>query len=149
MAYKTGPLISPAMARKFMLPRYRRVVEFLRRRGVAHISLDSDGDIYSLIPVWLEAGIDTLYPFEAQCGMDVNRVRREFGRDLRMLGNFDKRAIARGRLFIDAEFDRLRPVIREGGYIPWVDHSCPPDISWTNFSYYMDRLRRECAAAGR
>jgi uroporphyrinogen decarboxylase len=149
MAYKTGPLIGPDMVRTYMLPRYRRVVEFLRRRGVPHISLDSDGDIMSLIPIWLEAGIDTLYPFEVQCGMDVNRVRREFGRDLRLLGNFDKRAIVKGRASIDAEFDRIRPVLREGGYIPWVDHSCPPDISWPHFRYYMDRLRAECAAARR
>ena len=60
MAYKTGPLLSPAMARKYMLPRYARVVEFLRGRGVEIIGLDSDGQIHPLIPVWLDAGLNML-----------------------------------------------------------------------------------------
>ena len=45
MAYNHAPLISPEMVRRFMLPRYRRVAEFLRGRGVPYIGLDSDGQI--------------------------------------------------------------------------------------------------------
>lgn len=149
MAYKTAPLISPAMVRRFMLPRYRRVVNHLRSRGVKWISLDSDGDINSLLPIWVEAGINFLYPFENQSGMDVVQVRRQYGKELRMLGNIDKKAIAAGPKAIDAEFERVRPVLREGGYIPMPDHSCPPDISWKNICYFTERLHEECKAAGR
>lgn len=140
MAYKTGPLISPELVRRYMLPRYARVVEFLRGRGVKLIALDSDGDISSLIPVWLDAGINILYPFEVQCGMDVNAVRREYGRELRMLGGMDKRALARGREAIDAEFERVRPLIEEGGYVASPDHSLPPDVPFDNYRYFMERL---------
>lgn len=140
MAYKTGPLISPDMVRKYMQPRYQRVVEFLRGRGVQLISLDSDGDIWSLIPVWLDAGINVLYPFEVQAGMDVVQVRRRYGRELRMFGGIDKRAIARGPEAIDAELRRVRPLIEEGGYIPAPDHGLPPDVSYANYCYFMDAL---------
>ena len=44
MAYKAGPLIGPGMVRKFMLPQYRRVIDFARSRGVHYFALDSDGD---------------------------------------------------------------------------------------------------------
>src|ERR1051326_6895912 len=140
MAYKTGPLVSPAMFRKYALPRYRRVTAFLRSRGVPLISLDSDGDIMSLIPVWLDGGIDTIYPFEVQCGMDVLKVRRQFGRNLRMWGGIDKRALAQGRAEIDAELRRVRPLVQDGGYIPSLDHGVPPDVSFANYCYYAERL---------
>lgn len=140
MCYKTGPLISPEMVRKYMLPRYRRVVDFLHSRGVEFISLDSDGDISSLIPIWLDAGINVLYPFEVQAGMDVLKVRREYGRQLRIWGGIDKRALARGPAAIDAELARVAPLVKDGGYIPHPDHSLPPDVSYANYCYYMEKL---------
>ena len=146
MAYKTGPLLSPAMARKYMLPRYARVVEFLRRRGVRIIGLDSDGQIDPLIPVWLDAGLNMLYPFETQAGMDVLEVRRKYGKDLLIWGGVDKRAVARGPAAIDAELARLRPLIEEGGYLPHTDHSFPPDVPFDNFQYYMEKMVEICGA---
>lgn len=140
MGFKTGPLLGPEMARRYMLPRYRRVVDYLMGRGVKLFSLDSDGDITKLLPVWVDAGINILYPFEVQCGMDVNAVRREFGRDLRIWCGIDKRALAIGPEAIDAELRRVRGLVEEGGYIPGLDHSMPPDISYPNFRYFMEQL---------
>lgn len=140
MAFKTGPLLGPDLARKYMLPRYRRVVEFLRSRGVEFIALDSDGDITKLLPVWVDAGINILYPFEVQAGMDVVAVRKQYGKHLRMWNGIDKRALAKGPEAIDAELRRVAPLVREGGYIPGVDHSLPPDISSANYRYYMEKL---------
>jgi uroporphyrinogen decarboxylase len=141
MAYKTGPLVSPAMFRKMALPRYRRVVEFAKSHGVALVALDSDGDIHSLIPIWMDAGIDILYPFEVQCGMDVVAVRKKFGRQLRMWGGVDKRALTQGPAAIDAELKRVQPLVKEGGYIPTLDHGVPPDISFANYCYFAEHLR--------
>jgi uroporphyrinogen decarboxylase len=142
MAYNAGPLISPAMVRKYMLPRYRRVIEFARSRGVRFFALDSDGRVDSLIPVWMDAGIDILYPFEVQAGMDVSAVRKKFGRELRMWGGVDKRALALSTSQIDREIERRKPLIDEGGFVPMLDHSAPPDIPYRNYCYFMERLRR-------
>lgn len=140
MAYRTGPLAGPQLFRRFALPRYRRVVDFVRSRGVPHVCLDSDGDVSSLIPIWLDAGIDTLYPFERQAGMDVLAVRRRYGRDLRLWFGLDKRALAAGPAAIDAEIERVRPLLEEGGYVAGLDHSMPPDVSYANFRHYWRRL---------
>jgi len=144
MAYNAGPLLSPSLARKYMLPRYRRVNEYLFSRGVKFIGLDSDGQIDSLIPIWIDSGINYLFPFEVQCGMDVLRVRREYGRDLRIAGGVDKRALAKGPDAIDAELARVRPLIEEGGYLPMTDHSIPPDVSFDNHRYYLERIAATC-----
>ena len=144
MGYNHAPLISPDMVRKYMLPRYRKVGDMLRQRGVKYIGLDSDGQIDSLIPVWLDAGLNFLYPFEVQAGMDVLEVRRKYGRDLRILGGVDKRTLAQGPAAIDAELARVKPLIDAGGYIPHTDHSCPPDISYSNYCYYLERMNQVC-----
>jgi len=144
MAGKSGPLISPDMVRKFMLPRYRRVVDFLRKRGIKYIGLDSDGNIDSLIPVWIDSGLNFLYPFEVQAGMDVIQVRKKYGRELRIWAGLDKRALAQDKNAIDREINRLIPLMEEGGYIPYTDHSVPPDVSLENYLYYLERMAETC-----
>jgi len=144
MAYKTAPLVSPDLARRYMFPRYRRVVDYLVGRGVKYFALDSDGHIDPLIPVWMDAGINILFPFEAQAGMDVLAVRSKYGRSLRMFGGVDKRTLAKGPAAIDAELARLKPLIEEGGYIPHTDHMIPPDVSFQDYCHYMARLQETC-----
>lgn len=144
MAYKTGPLISPQLVRRFMLPRYKRVVDFLRKKGVKYFGLDSDGYIDSLIPVWLDAGLNFLYPFEVQAGMDVIQVRKKYGKELRIWGGVDKRALVHGKEAIDREIERLIPLMEEGGFIPHLDHSIPPDISFENYLYYLEKMTQTC-----
>jgi uroporphyrinogen decarboxylase len=92
----------------------------------------------------MDAGLNFLYPFEVQSGMDVLKVRKKYGRELRIWGGVDKRALAKGPAAIDAELFRLKPLINAGGYIPHTDHSCPPDISFANYCYYLKKLAVVC-----
>jgi hypothetical protein len=146
MAYNHGSLIDPQMFRRTALPHYRRVCDWLRAQGIEHIWLDSDGDIHDLIPIWLEAGINGLWPFEVQAGMDVVEIRRAYGHDLAMAGGISKRAVAQGGEAMRQAVDRVMPLVEDGGYFPELDHSAPPDISWPSFceyvSYLMHRLGR-------
>jgi uroporphyrinogen decarboxylase len=142
MAYHTAPLLSPQLARRFMLPRYRKVIEFGRSHGVRFFGLDSDGNIDPLIPMWMDAGIDILYPFEVQAGMDVLAVRRKYGRNLRIWGGIDKRAVREGAAAIDAELARVRPLVEDRGYIPMLDHGVPPDTSLADYRCFLERLRQ-------
>ncbi len=141
MAYHTASLISPAMFREFMLPCYKRVTEFIRSHGVDIIFVDSDGHVSELIPLWLEGGVNCIYPMEVAAGMDVAALRKQYGKALLMTGGIDKRAIAAGGDVIEAELGRRIPVALDGGYIPHCDHSLPPDISWSNFCFYWDRKK--------
>ena len=141
MAYNHGALINPKVFRRFALKYYRRVCDWLHSRGIKHIWLDSDGDISELIPIWLEAGINGLWPFEVAAGMDVVEVRKTYGHDLALSGGIDKRAIAIGGDAMRAEVDRIMPVVEDGGYIPELDHAAPPDISWSKACDYMAYLK--------
>jgi len=141
MAYKAGPLVGPDLFGKFAFRHYRRVGDWLRSRGIKHIGLDSDGNITSLIPLWLDAGITHLWPFEVQAGMDVIGVRRQYGRHLGIIGGIDKRVLKDGGVAMRQEVDRVLPLVEEGGYIPEIDHSVPPDVSWKNFCDYIAYLK--------
>lgn len=149
MAYKNGSLISPRLVREFMLPVYRRVISHIRGLGCGVIIVDSDGDVTQLAPLFIEAGVTAMLPFEVQAGMDVRAFRRRYGRDLALIGGLDKRALARGRDAIDAELRlRLPPLLAGGGYIPCLDHTCPPDIRLSDFQYFLDRARAFVSESG-
>ncbi len=141
MAYKNASMISPEMFRRFMMPRYKRLMEFLHQYGVTSVCIDCDGLIDELIPLYLECGINEFTPLEVVCGNDANKLRREYGRQVVLHGNFDKRMMAWGREAIDQEWERLRPAIEQGGFFPSVDHAVPADVSFSNFCYYMEKKR--------
>ncbi len=148
MSFKTGPLISPKLAREYMLPAYKKLCGFFRERGVKHVMLDTDGDCWSLIPIFMEGGVTAVYPFEVNANMDVVAVRKAFPR-LQMMGGLDKVQLAKGKAAIDAELDAKIPyMLRQGGYIPHVDHHVPPDVSWDNFAYYRTRLNQMIEKTG-
>jgi hypothetical protein len=142
MAMKTGPLLSPTTYKTFIYPRLRRVVDFYKSHGVRYVCVDTDGNPEALLPLLMEAGIDVVWPLERSAKQDPVRLRKTFGRSLRLWGGVDKRILALGPQAIDEHLGTLAPLIEEGGYIPTVDHTVPPDVSWANFQHYMDAKGR-------
>ncbi len=142
MCYKGGPLISPEMFREFILPGYKKLTSFLRDYGVTLVQVDSDGDVWKLIPLWMEGGVTVLYPFEVAAGMDIVEVRKAFPK-LAISGGIDKRALVQDRAAIDRELEYRVPFMLEhGGCIPTVDHMVSSDISFENFKYYRAKLEQ-------
>jgi uroporphyrinogen decarboxylase len=141
MCYRNGSLISPRMFREFMVPRYRRMTDLARRLGIDAVFVDSDGNVEELIPLWLEAGVNGNYPLEVAAGMDARKLRRQYGRDLLMTGNIDKRVLARDRQAIDRELEAKLPLMEQGGFIAHLDHAIPHDVPYENFVYYWERKK--------
>lgn len=142
MAGKAGPLCSPDIYREFMLPRLKRIVDFIHGHGVKHIIVDSDGNNEPLIPLWLEVGVNGLRPFEIAAGCDPVATRRKYGRELIIQGGIDKRALAAGREAIDREvLSKVPWLCLQNGYFPQIDHLVPPDVSLANYTYYSRLLR--------
>jgi len=144
LAFKTGPLLSPDQFRRFFLPHYKRVIEHFRGKGIETFMVDSDGNIDLITPLWLEAGINMLGPYEVAAGMDVVKVGKIY-KDLVMVGGIDKREIAKGRQAIEVEvLRRVPPLLERGGYIPTLDHSTIPELSLQDYRYYREFLQKVC-----
>ena len=149
MCYRAGPLISPDMVRKFMVPRYKQVTELLHENGVEFIYLDCDGNIESLIPLWLECGINYMWPLEVAAGNDAVALRKQYGKDLILAGAIDKRALAKDKAAIKEEiYSKVPFLLEQGGYFPTTDHAVPPDVSLENYQYYINTMR-EVAGLGK
>ena len=141
MCFKNGPLISPTMFRRFMLPAYQKLTAFLGRMGVHTIVVDSDGDVSLLIRLWLEGGVTGLLPFEVRAGMDVHQVRADYP-GLQIIGGIEKHRLEIGQDEIDAELARVLPtMLRQGGYCPSLDHWVHSEISLDSFQYYVEKVR--------
>jgi uroporphyrinogen decarboxylase len=143
MCYRGGPLISPSMFREFELPRYQRVTGFLREEFGTDLNyVDCDGNVNELAGLFLEGGVNILFPVEIAAGTDPDALRERHGRDLMFLGAVNKRELMKDRTAIDAELERLRPLLDDGGFIPHVDHRCPPDVPLDNYRYYREQKQR-------
>ncbi|MCL2095527.1 MAG: hypothetical protein FWH10_01325 [Oscillospiraceae bacterium] len=139
LSMKTGPLLSPSVYKKFIAPEMRRLVDFFKSNGVKYVFLDTDGNCEVLIKTFMDCGVDAIWPLERVAGMDPVRIRKEYGRDLRLYGGVDKMRLALGKKEIDRHLAELCPLIEEGGFIPTVDHTVSPEISLEDFYYYIER----------
>ena len=148
MCYKSGPLIAPEHVARFMIPRYREVIAVARSRGVRAIIVDTDGDCLKLIPLFLDAGVDCMMPFEVQSGMDVMRIARQLP-SLGIMGGIDKRVLTQGREAIEREVNRVLPrFLERRRFIPALDHTVPPNVSLGNFEHYLACVRRHESIGG-
>ena len=144
ICFKTGPLIRPSVFAELVGPWYRKISDLLNAHGVDIISVDCDGKIDELVPIWLKNGVNTMFPIEVGTwGASFDRWRAAYGRGLRGVGGMDKRVFAQDRAAVDREIERLKPIVDLGGYIPCPDHRIPPDAVWENVQYYCDRFRHE------
>ncbi len=141
MCGRQGPLISPQQWDDFLGPCYRRIKAFAEHHGIPVLSVDTDGQPDLITPPMMRAGVNFLFPFEVAAGCDVNVFQCRYP-TLGMMGGIDKRALAAGPRVIDRELERVRPAVARGRYIPDLDHLVPDDVSWDNYCYYADALKR-------
>lgn len=143
MCYNAGPLLHPDHFRRYLVPHYRRIAELSRRYGCDVVWVDCDGKIDDLIPLWLDAGVNCMFPIEiGTWGADPVKYRKQYGRQLLMMGGFDKHILAKSQADIRAEIVRLAPLVEDGGFIPMPDHRVPPDVPLANYIYYCDTARQ-------
>jgi len=143
MAYNRGPLLSPKHFKQYLVPHYRRITDLLHKHGVDTIWVDCDGKIDQLIPLWLDAGVNCMFPLEiGTWGADPIAYRQRFGKSLLLMGGFDKHILARTQAEIVQEVERLAPIVEEGGYIGFCDHRVPPDVPFENYLFYLETIRR-------
>jgi hypothetical protein len=138
MSYNHGPMISERHYDEYIAPYYRQIVPRLRELG-ALVIVDTDGDVTKLVPWLTREGIHGVLPLERQAGVDGMAIRQRY-KDVCMVGHFDKMVMNRGEAAVRAEFERLVPLMRSGGFIPSVDHQTPPGVSLEEYRVYLRLL---------
>lgn len=149
ICFNSGPLLSPAFFDRHIVPRYKRITDLCRLHGVDICWTDCDGNVVPIIPQFMAGGINCMFPVEVRGNSDPVAMRAQFGRELRMCGGFDKMAYYKGAAGIEAELERIRPVVKEGGFIPFCDHRVPADVPLDAYMWYLKRKREMFEAGAR
>ncbi len=88
IADKHGPFISPENFSKHILPQYKRIVHAIHCKDTP-VVCHSDGNMWPLLDLLVEADLDGFHPIEPQAGMDIKEVKQEYGDRFCLMGNVD------------------------------------------------------------
>ena len=137
------------MYEEFVLPSYEPLFQVLRRHGVDTLVFLTYANARLLIPSILERGFNCLWACEVPTDvMDYRDIRREFGRDLRLIGGIDLDALRQGKDAIREEIEtKVPPLLASGGYVPLADGRVREDVTFEDYAYYREMLRSAYNAA--
>jgi len=114
---KLGPWFSPKMFREFIKPALKRQCDTFKRKG-AFTVLHSDGNITSILPDIVDAGIDAYQGIDVTAGMSLKQVKEEYGDKICLVGNVDPRILEFGKPEdVMMEVERC---LREGGFSGYI-----------------------------
>ncbi|NLE67264.1 MAG: hypothetical protein GX608_07570 [Lentisphaerae bacterium] len=142
ICFKNGPIVSVDFFKNVITPRYKRIHAKLKRHGIDLWYTDCDGDVRPILPHLLEGGINCLFPFEVNGCAHPAEIFKQYGRELRIMGGVDKLELGKGPKAIKAYLETLVPLVERGGFIPFCDHRCPPNVKPSDYLYYLDLKER-------
>ena len=142
ICFKNGPLLSPTLFRELCEKHYKKRNDLCHRYGIDIISLDCDGVVDALLPVWLDSGVNLLFPMEVGVwGDQFAAARRKYGERILAVGGMDKAVFRKDKAAVDAELERLKPLIAMGGFIPCPDHNILPGSKFELVQYYVEEIK--------
>lgn len=138
MAFKTGPIVSMDFFTSVVVPRYQRIGKKLADAGMDIWYTDCDGDVRFFVPGMMSAGLNTMFPWEVNSSGHPAEALERFGSELRIMGGVDKLVLGAGRDAIREYMETLGPLVERGGFIPFCDHRCPPNVPEEDYLFYLD-----------
>ncbi|MFI4910468.1 MAG: uroporphyrinogen decarboxylase family protein [Sedimentisphaeraceae bacterium JB056] len=141
MAGKSGPLWGPREVSTFIKPYYRKVWDMLEGRGARLFNQDSDGNMEGILPQMIDAGLNCIMPVEPGSGMDMVKLRQQYGEKLAFWGGLDKYALLEDKAAIEAELEyKIPPMIKTRGCMLGLDHRIPNGVPLDNYKFYVSKV---------
>ncbi|MDD5698421.1 MAG: uroporphyrinogen decarboxylase family protein [Victivallaceae bacterium] len=141
IAYKNGMFFSPDTYRELLLPCHKRLCDFFRSAGLP-VMYHTDGKLDEVLPLAIEAGITAIQPIEAKAGNDVRQLKARY-EDIVFAGNIDVTKLSGTRSDVENEvITKIESVKNKGRYLYHSDHSVPPTVSFDNYKYALELVRK-------
>jgi uroporphyrinogen decarboxylase len=142
MGFKERPFMSPAMYKEIIWPSHKRTFDYVHSLGLPVI-VHSCGFVEPLIPGLIEAGMDCLEAMEIKAGMDLLRIKKQYGDQISLCGGMDIRVLETNDLGkVQAMLEANLPAaMAGGGYILHTDHSIPPSVNYETYRFFVDKGR--------
>ena len=146
ICFNSGPIVGVDFMNNVVSPRYRRISDILEKHGCFVSWTDCDGNILSVLDAFWKGGINCCFPIEVHGGSDPLLIRKKYP-DMRLQGGFCKMRFLENREAVRKEIERLKPLVREGGFLPGVDHRVQADAKLDLYKYYL-KLKRDIYGCG-
>jgi uroporphyrinogen decarboxylase len=139
-------MISPATYREMLKPVHERLIAFIKSRTKAKIFFHSDGDVFDLIPDFIEIGVDILNPIQSGAGRmsDLPRLKKTYGRNLVLCGAIDtQRILPYGTPEeVRREVQRVCSILGPGGgYMVAAVHTVMDEVPAANILAMCDAVK--------
>jgi uroporphyrinogen decarboxylase len=112
-------MISPRMYRRLLKPIHADFIQFIKQRTKAKVFFHTDGDVFDLIPDFIEIGVDILNPIQTSAGKmaDLVELKRRFGDKLTFCGAVDTHHYLPSGTpaEVQAEVRRVNEILSPGG----------------------------------
>lgn len=142
---QTSLMISPRMYRSFLKPIHADFIQFIKSKTDAKVFFHTDGDVFNLIPDFIEIGVDILNPIQTSAGKmsDLPELKKRFGDQITFCGAVDtQRILPYGTpAEVDAEVRRVSQILSPGGgYMLAPVHTIMTEVPPENILAMVDAL---------
>lgn len=142
-AGNTGTMMSPEQFRDIFYPGLCRVMGGFKEQGLPIVK-HTDGDLWAIIDMIIDSGIDCLDPIDPQAGMDLARVKALYGNRVALKGNVDCAAtmtFGTPEDVVEETKQVLRVGAPGGGFILSSSNSIHSTVKPENYRAMMDTWR--------
>lgn len=142
IAYNNGPLMSPKHFRELFYPGFRKVMSGFKALGL-YVIKHTDGNIWSIMDMIINSGIDCLDPIDPQAGMDLGEVKAKVGQRVALKGNVDCAQLmtfGRPDQVVEATKVALRQGMPGGGFILSSSNSIHSSVKPENYAAMVHTL---------
>ncbi len=142
-AYNKGPLMSPKHFREFFYPGLCRVMRGYKELGL-YVIKHTDGNLWPILDMIIDSGIDCLDPIDPVAGMDLGEVKAKYGHRVALKGNVD---CAQLMTFgtpdevVEATKEALRTGMPGGGFILSSSNSIHSAVKPENYLAMLQTVR--------
>jgi uroporphyrinogen decarboxylase len=143
LAYNKGPLMSPKHFRELFYPGFRRVMSGFKELGL-YVIKHTDGNLWSIIDMIIDSGIDCLDPIDPLAGMDLGEVKAKYGHRVALKGNVDCAELMTFGTpdeVVEATKVALRQGMPGGGFILSSSNSIHSSVKPENYAAMLRTLR--------
>lgn len=143
-AHRHAPIMSPEHFKEFVLPYLKQAVNLAKRLGVPFVK-HTDGNLWPIMDLLVDSGIDALDPLEPIAGMDIGKVKELYGGRITLFGNVDcGELLSRGapEEVVEAVKETIAKASPGGGHILASSNSIHPAVKPENYRAMLETARR-------
>ena len=142
VAYSANMLFSPEYWRTYYKPTVAAMIRIAHEHNLPVI-YHGCGNVSSILPDFIEMGLDGYNPLEAKAGLDVVELRRQYGHRIAFCGNSNMQIWEEGdRARVKREVLRKLNAAKGGGLIFQSDHSVSSGVSGETYDYIVKLVRQ-------